>query len=218
MDNGRRDLAGKPGHLSLHLRPGSDQSPAHQKRLGSGLHLSKLGWGCWVCPHCYTPPTLSSALTSLERQGLESHESAGGKWRRPQGPESGPGALSSPRTVWSPGIERMPTARPGPWNPGSGPHYMCDLDLMSVLFSASIICTVKWGQYGRCSKLYHICKATVWKYSGTRCPSRKGERPEEAHSWGSRCALSTEVGLISHTERLGTVGLSLLPQLSQLAS
>ena len=65
---------------------------------------------------------------------------------------------------------------------------------------------------GALTKPYHICKATVWKYSGTRCPSRKGERPEEAHSWGSRCVLSAEVGLISPTECLGTVELPLPPQ------
>lgn len=52
----------------------------------------------------------------------------------------------------------MPVAKPGPWNSGSGPLYMCDLDLMSVLFSVSIICTIQWGHsYGRCTaKPYRV--------------------------------------------------------------
>lgn len=58
---------------------------------------------------------------------------------------------------------------------------------------------------------------TIWKYSGPRCSSTMGEWPEEAHRWGRRYALITEVGLISPRECLGTVRLPLPPQVSKLS-
>ena len=45
VDDGRRDLAGKTGHLALQLRPGSDQPSTYQEHLGSGLIPIEAGLG-----------------------------------------------------------------------------------------------------------------------------------------------------------------------------
>ena len=65
MDDGRRDLAGKAGHLALQLRPGSDQPSTHQERLGSGLVPKRLDLGCLGCSHCSIALTLYLAFTPL---------------------------------------------------------------------------------------------------------------------------------------------------------